>query len=142
MVMRLVCLCLLVTGCAAQEAAPVAETAAQQPPSSVEDRLYPAELVMDHQDAIALTDPQREAIRAALQETQRELVDQEMQLRREREALANVLGNPTVDEPTALEAATRVADSERGIKLTHFRLLVRIKNELTAEQQQRLDSLR
>jgi hypothetical protein len=47
-----------------------------------------------------------------------------------------------VDEERAMEAAARVADGERGIKLDHLRLLLRIKNHLTEAQQQTLDRLR
>lgn len=41
-----------------------------------------------------------------------------------------------------MQTAAQVADDERAIKLAHLRLLVRIKNALTAEQQRALDGLR
>jgi Spy/CpxP family protein refolding chaperone len=108
----------------------------------VESALYPTELVMDHQAALGLTDAQASAIREELQRTQRELVDAEWELRREREALASELAHPRVDEEAALAAAEQVIAREGAIKRLHLRLLVRIKNQLTAEQQARLDELR
>jgi hypothetical protein len=41
-----------------------------------------------------------------------------------------------------MEAAARVADGERAIKLDHLRLLLRIKNHLTEDQHRTLDRLR
>lgn len=137
--MRFVLLSLLLVGCASREAEAPQMTVQT---GDVQDHLYPAELVLDHQEAISLTEAQRESIRTSLQESQREIVDTEIELRARRETLSTLLAATTVDEAAALEAATRVADSERAIKLTHFRLLVRIKNQLTAEQQRTLDGLR
>lgn len=136
---------IVLTGCA-QTSAPE-----EEPPSleltaptrtEVESQLYPTELVMDHQAAIGLSEEQRSAIRAELQETQRELVDAELELRARRETLVRVLSRARVDEASAMEAAIQVADGERAIKLAHMRLLVRIKNHLTEEQQRALDRLR
>lgn len=110
--------------------------------SEVESHLYPAELVLDHQAAIGLSDAQRAAIRAELQRSQAELVDAEINLRAHREALAGLVEVPRVDEARAMGAAARVADGERAIKLDHLRLLLRIKNHLTEEQQRTLERLR
>lgn len=130
----------VLTGCAAQDRGALEEVAPAG--AEVESHLYSAELVMDHQAAIGLTDAQRAAIRAELQRSQAELVDAEIELRAHREALAGLVDGARVDEERAMEAAARVADGERGIKLDHLRLLLRIKNHLTEEQQQTLDRLR
>lgn len=130
----------VLTGCAAQDHGAPEEVAPAG--AEVESHLYPAELVMDHQAAIGLTDAQRAAIRAELQRSQAELVDAEIELRAHRESLAGLVDGARVDEERAMEAAARVADGERGIKLDHLRLLLRIKNHLTEEQQQTLDRLR
>jgi hypothetical protein len=130
---------LVIVGCAAQD---VDRTPAIPAPTAIEERLYPAELVMDHQEAIGLSEAQRNAIRSELENTQRELVDAEFDLRAQREALARTLSAPRVDETAAMEAAVRVADGERAIKLSYLRLLVRIKNQLTEQQQRSLDRLR
>ncbi len=109
---------------------------------NVEAELFPAELVMDHQAAIGLDDAQASAIRDELQRAQRELVDAEWELRREREALATLLARERVDEEAVLAAADRVFARETAIKRSHLRLLIRIKNRLSPEQQARLGRLR
>lgn len=134
----------LVLGCAAERergelpgSSPPAPT-----PHGLEEHLYPAELVMDHQRALALDGEASDAIRAALQETQRELVDAEWELRREREVLAGLLAAERIDEDAALAAADAVAARESAIKRLHLRLLIRIKNQLTSEQRAVLDRAR
>jgi Spy/CpxP family protein refolding chaperone len=132
------------SGCAAQDRAQDRGAPEGVAPAGteVESHLYSAELVLDHQTAIGLTDAQRAAIRAELQRSQSALVDAEIELRAHREALAGIVAAPRVDEERAMEAAARVADDERAIKLDHLRLLVRIKNHLTQDQQRILDGRR
>lgn len=140
----------LVLAACAERAAPTqpGPAPATQPPpaagpsASVENAVYPVELVMDHQAAIDLDEAQATAIRAELQRTQSELVELEWRLRRETEALTTTLGASPVDEPAAVAAAERVARSEGEVKLTHLRLLVRVKNLLRPAQRARLDALR
>lgn len=135
---------LVLGGCAEQRAVePQTDEPATEPRlGGVEAQLYPAALVLDHQAALALDDAQVQAIRGELQSAQRELVDLEVALRREREALAGALSGERVDEAGAMEIAARLVEREGAIKLLHLRLLVRIKNQLTPEQRRRLDELR
>jgi uncharacterized membrane protein len=129
-------------GCASVEPDPIPSDGEPRGGTAVERELYPAELVMDHQAAIGLSDEQREAIRTELRRAQTELVDAELDLRAHREALARTLAPPRVDEAAAMRAAEQVVDGERAIKLSHMQLLVRIKNVLTPAQQRALDRLR
>jgi Spy/CpxP family protein refolding chaperone len=128
-------------GCAANDPAapPRAELREE---NAIEAHLYPTELVLDHQNEIGLSESQRTHIRDALQSTQRDIVEVELALRRDREELASALAPAEVDQARALPIAERVADGERELKLLHLRLLVSIKNELTPEQQAHLDRLR
>lgn len=104
--------------------------------------LYPPRLVMRNADAITLTAAQRQAIGQAIAETRSELAD----LERKREAAANALGTlvaePRVDEGAALARAGELMETEQAIKRTHLRLLIRVKNQLTPEQQTKLDGLK
>ncbi len=134
---------LVTGGCAEQRTELQPEDPATEPRlGGVEAQLYPAALVLDHQAALALDDAQVQAIRGELQSAQRELVDLEVALRREREALAGALSGERVDEAGAMEIAARLVEREGAIKLLHLRLLVRIKNQLTPVQRRRLDELR
>lgn len=137
---RWIACALIAAGCASAEPAPGPSEPQLAP--AIEEELYPAALVLDHQAQLELDDAQVQAIRTELQSTQRELVDAELALRRDREELARVLAAERVDEASAMEAAARVVEQESAIKLSHLRLLVRIKNHLTPAQQQRLDALR
>ena len=49
---------------------------------------------------------------------------------------------PRVDEKAALDQVARVLAIEAKVKQAHLRLLIRIKNALSPEQQQQLKQLR
>jgi hypothetical protein len=140
--------CLVAASCARVDESPrestLVERASATDPSSsaVESHLFAAELVMDHQAALGLDGAQSSALRADVASAQAELVEAEWSLRRAREALAERLSTERVDEASAMAAAERVIEAENDIKRIHLRLLVRIKNRLTATQQARLTELR
>jgi Spy/CpxP family protein refolding chaperone len=142
MLRRSVLLSLVLVGCAASPSTEPPPPQQSQRADALEQQLYSAELVMDHQEAIGLGSEQSDTIRGDLRAAQQQLVDAEWTLHREREALSQLLQGPRVEEPAALAAAERVTDAERAIKLIHLRLLIRIKNRLTPEQQAALDRLR
>jgi Spy/CpxP family protein refolding chaperone len=104
--------------------------------------LYPPRLVMRNADVITLTAAQRQAIGQAIVETRSELAD----LERKREAAADALGTlvagPRVDEAATLTRAGELMETEQAIKRAHLRLLIRVKNQLTPEQQKTLDGLK
>ncbi|MCC6875699.1 MAG: periplasmic heavy metal sensor [Sandaracinaceae bacterium] len=144
MIMRAILLAIFVTGCAAREPArpPPPEPSTAPRAGGIEAQLFSAELVMDHQAALGLSDAQSGAIRGELARAQAELVEVEWALRAEREALATILATSRVDEEAAMTIADRVLEREAAIKRIHLRLLIRIKSQLRPEQQARLDSLR
>jgi Spy/CpxP family protein refolding chaperone len=104
--------------------------------------LYPPELVMAHQEAIGLTDRQRSAIQEAVKEMQNKAVDTQFKLASVSEKLVRSLGGATVDEASVLQFVDQVLAAEREVKRAQISLLVRIKNQLTPEQQATLDRLR
>ncbi len=116
--------------------------AARAPLSALESRLFPAELVMDHQAAIALLPAQQEAISKELGKTQTELVKLQWVLQSEKDQLVKVLDDAKVDEARSRHAADALMKAENAIKAAHLGLLVRIKNVLTPAQQQKLRALR
>lgn len=108
----------------------------------IESRLFPAELVMDHQADIALDQAQRDAIAKEVTTTQAELVRLQFELGASKDELVNVLGSARVDEAVAKAKAKEVMARENAIKAAHLAMLVRIKNFLTPAQQDRLRALR
>ena len=108
----------------------------------VDDKLFEVEAVMRHQSALGITPEQKKAILLELDAAQVEYNHLEWELNGQKEALAGSLTPDRVDEKAALEAGQRVTDLEGKLKIAHLRLLVRVKNQLTADQQAELRKLR
>lgn len=104
--------------------------------------LFPPELVMRHQGAIDLSDAQRTALSATIQQAQSKVVDVQWKLSGEGEKLARLLQNATVDEVQLLAQVDRILALEREVKRAHLGMMARIKNTLTAAQQEKLRALR
>ncbi len=117
--------------------------AAQEPPEDpFKGVLFPPELVMQHRRAIDLRREQRDAITTAIQELQGNVVSLQWELLDQTQALVEMLDAPRADEGQVLEQIDRVLAAEARIKRSQMALLVRIKNVLTVEQQERLRELR
>jgi TonB-dependent SusC/RagA subfamily outer membrane receptor len=111
-------------------------------PDPLAKDLFPPELVMANQQAIELTDSQRSAIQGAMREAQSRFVDLQFAVSGEMEKLGQLLGQTRVDEAAVLAQVDRVLAAEREIKRAQLGLMIRIKNQLTAEQQAELRALR
>ena len=108
----------------------------------VGEQLFPPDIVMQHQQAIALSDAQRNALVAEIKRAQGAMVEQQADLARNVEKLVDVLRPDRVDEAQALAQLDAVLAAEREIKRQHITLAIRIKNLLTADQLQKLRALR
>ncbi len=104
--------------------------------------LYPPELVMGHQEAIALTDKQRSAIQDAVKDAQSKVVDLQFKMSAEVEKLQRLIQAASPDEPKVLDEVNRVLTFERDMKVAQMTLMVRIKSQLTERQQGLLDQMR
>ena len=102
----------------------------------------PPDLVMSHQQAINLTDAQRQTIQLNLLATQAKVVDQQFKLQIEVEKLQQLLKSATPDESKVLEEMDKVLNAERDIKRAQLSLMVKLKNGLTQQQQSQLEALR
>jgi hypothetical protein len=102
----------------------------------------PPDLVMSHQQAINLTESQRQAIQANMLDTQKKLLDQQFKMQGEVEKLQSLLKSATPDETKVLDEMDKVLGAERDIKRAQISLMVKLKNSLTAQQQTQLDALR
>jgi hypothetical protein len=99
--------------------------------------LIPPEVVMAHQEALALSDAQRRAIQSDAQTAQQRFSGLQWQLSAATEKLATVLGATHVEQDRAIAALDAVLALEREVKHTQLTLMIQIKNELTADQQTR-----
>ena len=116
--------------------------AAQEPEPEFARHLFAPELVMKHHQAIKLTAEQRSSITQEIREFQLKVVDLQWKMQDEAQKLNALVEGAKVDEPQTLAQVDRVLGIEREIKRAHMTLLVRIKNQLTKEQQAELASLR
>ena len=152
-------LCLALTTVArAQSAAPICvvdgvvvdcgtrQPSPQRGPSPADDPfaryLFPIELVMANQQAINLTDRQRSAMQEAMKEAQGKFIDLQFKMSGEGERLQRLLQGSSVDEDRVLDQVDRVLTLEREIKHAQLTLMIRIKNQLTEQQQAALNRLR
>lgn len=115
-----------------------------RPPHSdpVGEQVFPPDLVLQHQKAIALTDAQRSALIAEIKRVQGSMVEHQADLARNVERLVDLLKPDRVDEAQALAQLDLVLATEREIKRQHIALAARIKNLLTPEQLRQLRALR
>jgi TonB-dependent SusC/RagA subfamily outer membrane receptor len=104
--------------------------------------LFPPELVMAHQQEINLTDRQRSAIQEAMKEELGKFIDMHFQMTGEVQKLQRIVQGTTVDEPKMLEQLDHVLGAEKEIKHAQLTLMIRIKNQLTEQQQTALAKLR
>ena len=122
--------------------APQSAREAREGLGPVESRLFPPELVMEHQGALAITPEQKQLL---LKETERgtaEMLRLQWELEAEKEKLVKVLDSDRVDEAKAQEAATRLMERETRVKASHLGMLVRVKNALTSDQKAKLREIR
>jgi Spy/CpxP family protein refolding chaperone len=104
--------------------------------------LFPPELVMQHQQEIALRPEQRAAIEKAIVEFQSKVVGLQWKMQDQSQRLVALLDKPTIDPAPALAQVDEVLGAEREVKRAHMALLIQIKNTLSAEQQARLSAAR
>jgi Spy/CpxP family protein refolding chaperone len=113
---------------------------AQTPPSDdpFRDLLFPPELVMQNQQALGLTDEQKNYLKTELTQAQTHFTELQWKLQSEVERLVSMMKEPNVDERPALAQLDNVLAAEREVKRTQIALLIRIKNHLRPEQQAQL----
>lgn len=104
--------------------------------------VFPPELVMRYQGELGLTPAQQEAMTRIMAETQAKLVELQWKFEAAMQALTKIMEKDTVDEAAALAQWDQLSGFEQQIKKTHLGLLIRIKNQLTPSQQEKLRALR
>jgi len=124
-----------------------AQAQAQQPPQQpgpdpFGQAFFPPELVMQHQEEIGLTADQKTYLKTEIRQAQLKFTETQWKLQDEMEKMVALVKQPRVDEQEALAQLEKVLTLEREIKRAQISLLVHIKNNLTPEQQSKLDDIR
>lgn len=115
----------------------------QQPQKDpIGENLFPPELIMQNQEAINLTDDQKNSLKTDLRQAQTKFTELQWQLEDQAEKMASLLKQPHPDEQQVLAQLDKVLNAEREIKREQISLLIRIKNRLTPEQQAKLTQIR
>ena len=111
------------------------------PPDMLNNSVFPPDVIMEHQRELGLTDQQKAFMRGEINKTSTVFNDLQWQLQDAMEALRDTMKVDQVNEQLALAQLDKVLDAEREIKKLHMALAIRIKNNLTADQVQKLMSL-
>ena len=114
----------------------------REPVDPLAESLFAPELVMRFQEAIKLTDEQRQAIQSELEKAGPKFDQLTQRIEPERSALAALLKKERVDLEAALALSDKIQDVEREMWRTRLSLLIAIKNRLTPDQQARLQELK
>lgn len=103
---------------------------------------FPPQLVMRYSRAIHLSDVQRKAITDAMAEMQKKLLDLQWKVADASAGLARLVRKDRLDEEAVVAQAKKLMDLQAAVRQERLRMLVRIKNALSAEQQRQLRVLR
>jgi len=112
------------------------------PGDPLADSMFPPELIMQHQRELALTDAQKTFMRSEIQRTTTRFNELQWQLQDAMEVLHESMKGNQVNEQQAMEQLGKVLDAEREIKMLHMGMAIRIKNQLTPDQQMKLQTMR
>ena len=105
-------------------------------------KLFPPNIILEHQDELNLSKEQFTAIRAAVVEVQANVAGHEWDLREAyQKALAN-LDEVPVDENKVLGNVAAVLAAENEVKKLQVAMLIRLRNLLTDEQMEYLRSVK
>jgi Spy/CpxP family protein refolding chaperone len=116
---------------------------AQQPaPDPLGENLFPPELIMQHQQALGLSEEQKNFFKNELRQAQTRFTELQWKVQDEAEKMAELIKQPQVDESQVLSQLDKILNLERDVKRAQIALLIRIKNRLTPEQQAKLREIR
>lgn len=115
----------------------------QQPDQDpIGQSFFAPELVIQHQEAVGLSDEQKIFFKTEIRQAQAKFTEWQWKLQDEMEKLISLVKQLHVDEQASLAQLEKVLSIEREIKRAQVALLVRIKNKLTPEQQAKLAEIR
>jgi len=107
-----------------------------------EKAFFDPQLVLQRAKEIGVTSQQRTAILDVIKKAQVELVPLQMDMAEPALELVEMIEEAKIDEAAALAKADKMLKIENEVKKVQMSLLIRIKNLLTKDQQDRLRAIR
>jgi Spy/CpxP family protein refolding chaperone len=108
---------------------------AAQPKSDVfKGKLFPPNVILQHQDELGLGKEQFTAIKAAVVEVQANVAEHEWDMREAYLSVMSALDESPVDEDKIMALVSNVLLAENEVKKEQMRMLIRLRNLLTDEQ--------
>lgn len=123
--------CLLCTGSAA----------ADQSSDVFRGKLFPPNLILEHQDELDLSREQFTSIREAVVQVQADVAEHEWDMREAYLRIMEELDAEPIDEELVIQIANEALLAENEIKKHQMAMLIRVRNILTDEQVAYLRSL-
>ncbi|MBS1788498.1 MAG: periplasmic heavy metal sensor [Acidobacteria bacterium] len=120
----------------------LAATIARAQGPDLAENLFAPELIMQYQQAIGLTEEQKNYFKTEARKTQTQLTELQWKLEDAVEKFATLLKADRIDEQATTAQLESVLNLEREVKRTQLAFLIRLKNILSPEQQARLRELR
>jgi|SRR5215207_5236120 len=111
-------------------------------PDPLAHLMFPPDMIMGHARQLNLTDEQKAFMRSEIQKTTATFQQLQWKLQDQMELLHESMKSTSVNEQAALAQLDKVLEIEREIKRLHIGLAVRLKNQLTPEQQEQLHKTR
>ena len=104
--------------------------------------IYAPDFVMQHQQAIALSDEQKKTFKNEIMKLTARFNELQWDLQEAGEVIQNMLKENPVDENRANAQLDKILNIEREIKHLQLTLAIRIKNLLTDEQRTKLQAIK
>lgn len=105
-------------------------------------RLFPPNVILEHQDELNLSKEQFTAIKTAVVQVQADVAEHEWDMREAYQRAVAELDRSPIDEDKVLESIEAVLLAENKVKQLQVTMLIRLRNLLTDEQTEYLRSLR
>lgn len=97
-------------------------------------KLFAPNVILEQQDQLGLSKQQFKEIRAIVVEVQTGMAEHEWDMREAYQALMAELNQPQIDESIVLGHVHTALLAENQVKKKQIRMLIRLRNLLTAEQ--------
>ena len=105
-------------------------------------KLFPPNIILEHQDALELSESQFMAIRSAVVEVQGAVAEHEWDLREAYQRVMSDLDESPVDAEAVMANVEKALLAENEVKKLQVNLLIELRNLLTDEQIEYLQSVR